>query len=79
MAAEIKTREQLRPRFANGKKPPQEDFYNWMESFWHKHDDIDAGKVKTSIGGQKVDILTLMNNIGQRITNIELNLEWAEL
>ena len=74
MAAEIKTREQLRPRFANGKKPPQEDFYNWMESFWHKNDDIDAGKVKTTIGGQQVNILTLINQI-----SANLNLEWAEL
>ena len=72
--AEIKTREQLRPRFANGKKPPQEDFYNWMESFWHKYDDIDAGKVKTTIGGQQVNILTLINQI-----SANLNLEWAEL
>lgn len=74
MAAEIKTREQLRPRFENGKKPPQEDFWNWMESYWHKNDDIDASKVKTTIGGQQVNILTLINQI-----SANLNLEWAEL
>ena len=72
--AEIKTREQLRPRFGNGKKPPQEDFWNWMESYWHKNDDIDAGKVKTTIGGQQVNILTLINQI-----SANLNFEWAEL
>lgn len=60
--AEIKEREELRPRFANGRKPPQEDFWNWLESYWHKHDDIDAAKVKATIDGRKVDILTLMGD-----------------
>lgn len=74
-----KTRQELRPRFENGTKPPQEDFWNWMDSFWHKDDDIDAGKVMVTIDGQSVSVLNLMNNYTEQITNIQADLEWAEL
>ena len=40
-----KSRQALRPPFANGKKPPQQDFYDWQDSYYHLDDDIPANKV----------------------------------
>lgn len=31
---------QLKNWFLNGMKPPQEHFWNWMDSFWHKDEQI---------------------------------------
>lgn len=32
----VRTRSYLRSKFENGDKPPQGDFWDWIESFWHK-------------------------------------------
>lgn len=58
----LKTRAQLRPKFANFKKPPQEDFWDWQESYWHKLDNIDASKVVATIDGHTYPILTLIQD-----------------
>ncbi|MBR2201220.1 MAG: hypothetical protein IJ894_10835 [Bacteroidales bacterium] len=74
-----KSRQALRPPFANGKKPPQQDFYDWQDSYYHLDDDIPANKVFVQIDGNKRDIVSLINKNTQDITNIKLDLEWAEL
>lgn len=36
----------LRQLFSKGAKPAQEAFYNWLDSFWHKDEQIDLNAVK---------------------------------
>ena len=74
-----KTRQQLRPAFVNGQKPPQESFWNWLDSYFHLDDDIPAGQVVVVIDGEKRNIVTLINQNTQNITNISNEMEWAEL
>ena len=79
----LRTRQELRPKFANLKRPPQEDFWDWQDSYWHKLDEIDATKVVlTEDGGRKTDIVTLINNneftIGLRQLQNLLNLGYID-
>ncbi|WP_245915781.1 hypothetical protein [Apibacter adventoris] len=34
------TKETLKPWFSNGKKPDEQQFWAWMESYWHKEEKI---------------------------------------
>ncbi|WP_146105672.1 hypothetical protein [Apibacter adventoris] len=34
------TKETLKPWFSNGKKPDEQQFWTWMESYWHKEEKI---------------------------------------
>jgi len=34
----IRTIDYLKEKFTNGLKPPQEDFWDWLDSFFHKTD-----------------------------------------
>lgn len=36
----------LRQLFAKGAKPTQEAFYNWLDSFWHKDEQIEVDAIK---------------------------------
>ncbi|RQO37960.1 hypothetical protein DBR39_13820 [Chryseobacterium sp. KBW03] len=36
----------LRNLFAKGQRPKQEAFYNWLDSYWHKDEEIDMTSVK---------------------------------
>lgn len=36
----------LKNWFSNGKKPPQEQFWEWIESFWHKEDKIPMNAIE---------------------------------
>ncbi|PTT43715.1 hypothetical protein DBR28_00045 [Chryseobacterium sp. HMWF028] len=36
----------LRNLFAKGQKPKQEAFWNWIDSFWHKDEEIEQSSVK---------------------------------
>jgi len=76
-----KARKDIKKRFLNGMYPIEDDFANWLDSYWHKDDQIDAEKVVQTIGGETRTILDLIanNEAMQQITNISLNLEWAEL
>lgn len=56
------SRAALRPKFANLKRPPQEDFWDWQDSFWHKLDEIDASKVVATINERAVPILELIQD-----------------
>lgn len=89
----IKTRQDLKKRFRNGMYPDENDFANWLDSYWHKDDQIDAGKVVQTIDGTTRTILDLIGNneamqhiavLQQQVSQIKaeinlLNLEWAEL
>ena len=76
-----KPRKDIKKRFLNGMYPTEGDFSDMLDSYWHKDDQIDAEKVVQTIGGETRTILDLIanNEVMQRITNISLNLEWAEL
>lgn len=41
----MKTKEELRFLFENGDKPTQEDFWTWLDSYWHKDEKIDMTKI----------------------------------
>ncbi|MGK6342361.1 leucine-rich repeat domain-containing protein [Chryseobacterium sp. DT-3] len=41
----MKTKEELRLLFENGDKPTQEDFWTWLDSYWHKDEKIDMVKI----------------------------------
>ncbi|MDQ0784056.1 leucine-rich repeat domain-containing protein [Chryseobacterium sp. W4I1] len=41
----MKTKEELRLLFENGDKPVQEDFWTWLDSYWHKDEKIDMTKI----------------------------------
>ncbi|WP_413512094.1 hypothetical protein [Myroides odoratus] len=36
----------LKEWFSNGKKPPQEQFWGWIESFWHKEEKIPINSIE---------------------------------
>lgn len=36
----MKTKEELKLNFKNGNKPTQEQFWQWMDSYWHKEEKI---------------------------------------
>lgn len=36
----------LKNWFSNGKKPPQEQFWEWIDSFWHKEDKIPMNAIE---------------------------------
>ena len=76
-----KPRKDIKKRFLNGMYPTEDDFSDMLDSYWHKDDQIDAEKVVQTIGGETRTILDLIanNEVMQQITNISLNLEWAEL
>ena len=76
-----KARKDIKKRFLNGMYPTEDDFSDTLDSYWHKDDQIDAEKVVQTIGGETRTILDLIanNEAMQQITNISLNLEWAEL
>ncbi|WP_395761860.1 hypothetical protein [Elizabethkingia anophelis] len=42
----MKSKIELKRSFENGKIPTQEDFWEWMDSYWHKEEDIDLGKIQ---------------------------------
>lgn len=76
-----KARKDIKKRFLNGMYPTEDDFSDMLDSYWHKDDQIDAEKVVQTIGGETRTILDLIanNEVVQQITNISLNIEWAEL
>jgi len=39
------TKEELKPYFMTGKMPTQEEFWKWMDSYWHKDEKISADAV----------------------------------
>ncbi|MDN5397396.1 MAG: leucine-rich repeat domain-containing protein [Chryseobacterium sp.] len=41
----MKTKEELRLLFENGDRPAQEDFWTWLDSYWHKDEKIDMTKI----------------------------------
>lgn len=41
----MKTKEELRLKFENGDRPKQENFWEWMDSYWHKDEKIDMAKI----------------------------------
>ncbi|WP_048501351.1 leucine-rich repeat domain-containing protein [Chryseobacterium sp. BLS98] len=52
----MKTKEELRLLFENGDKPTQEDFWAFMDSYWHKDEKIDMIKVSGLENGTYTDI-----------------------
>ncbi|KUY30949.1 hypothetical protein [Elizabethkingia ursingii] len=42
----MKSKIELKRSFENGKIPTQEDFWEWIDSYWHKEEDIDLGKIQ---------------------------------
>lgn len=42
----VLTRDQIKVWFQNLKKPPQEHFWTWLDSFWHKEDKIPQSAVE---------------------------------
>lgn len=43
----MKSKEQLRQLFENGDKPTQEQFWEWMDSYWHKEEKISQDSVES--------------------------------
>ena len=43
---QIRERSELNVYFENGKKPPQENFWDWIFSFWHKNDLIPVSNIQ---------------------------------
>jgi len=43
----MKTKEELKLYFENGDKPTQEQFWQWMDSYWHKDEKIDQESIET--------------------------------
>jgi len=41
----MKTKEELRLLFENGDKPTQENFWEWLDSYWHKDEKISDSSV----------------------------------
>ncbi len=41
----MKTRQELREFFRTGEKPTQEQFWEWLDSFWHKDEEIPYDRV----------------------------------
>ncbi|MFN1218048.1 leucine-rich repeat domain-containing protein [Chryseobacterium kwangjuense] len=41
----MKTKEELRLKFENGDRPRQENFWEWMDSYWHKDEKIEMAKI----------------------------------
>ena len=83
-----KTRPHLKNRYLKGMYPTEDDFADWLDSFWHKDDEIDMQKVVQYIGGQRLTVTDLINAasqssnielLQQNVNNITLNLEWAEI
>lgn len=74
-----KPRQELKSRFRNGMYPDEDDFANWLDSFWHKDDPIDAEKVEQILGEERRSILNLIGANSTAISNISLDLQWAEL
>ncbi|MDV3661062.1 hypothetical protein CMU70_11390 [Elizabethkingia anophelis] len=42
----MKSKIELKRSFENGKIPTQEDFWEWIDSYWHKEEDIDLDKIQ---------------------------------
>ncbi len=65
----------LKNWFLNGKKPPQEQFWAWLESYWHKDEKIPVSKVEgLSTLIENADITNVLNQLeGQleEISNIQ--------
>ncbi|WP_415327937.1 leucine-rich repeat domain-containing protein [Chryseobacterium sp. MMS23-Vi53] len=43
----MKTRQELKPYFKNGEKPTQDEFWEWMDSYWHMEDKISLDSVES--------------------------------
>ncbi|WP_312392097.1 leucine-rich repeat domain-containing protein [Chryseobacterium sp.] len=41
----MKTKEELKLYFENGDKPTQEQFWEWMDSYWHKNEKISRDSI----------------------------------
>lgn len=54
------SKSQLYNWFLNGLKPVQEHFWNWMDSFWHKDEEIDSSAVQ-HLDNALIDIENLKN------------------
>jgi len=55
----MKTKEELKLYFENGDKPTQEQFWQWMDSYWHKDEKID----QESIDSTELVIPLIINDI----------------
>lgn len=53
----MKTKEELKHYFKNNDIPKQEEFWQWMESYWHKNEKIAADKVDIDLS-QKADLVS---------------------
>jgi len=57
-----KPRQDIKKSFLNGMYPKEDDFADWLDSYWHKDDQIDAEKVVQTIDGVTRSILDLIGN-----------------
>jgi hypothetical protein len=57
----IQTRDQLKAWFTTGKKPPQGQFWDWLDSFFHKSDTIGIANVTNlqTILNSKADLASV--------------------
>lgn len=47
----IQTRAYLKTKFENGDKPPETDFHDWLDSYWHKSEVPNGVSVVGAPGG----------------------------
>ncbi len=48
----MKTKEELKLLFKNRIIPDQEDFWEWMDSYWHKEDDIPTDNINVDVSSK---------------------------
>ncbi|PQL95216.1 hypothetical protein [Apibacter adventoris] len=72
----METKETLKPWFSNGKKPDEQQFWAWLESYWHKEEKIPIEVIEdinnilvNKADKEKVDKLTqeLSNKVDNEI------------
>ncbi len=55
----IRSRSTIKNWFKTGLKPTQEQFWDWLDSFWHKNDELDASDINgmQTLLDQKIDVV----------------------
>ncbi|MBB5334467.1 hypothetical protein [Chryseobacterium koreense] len=58
--------------FVNGAKPPQEHFWNWLDSFWHKDESIPQNQITglPQTLSQKADVAQLAGKANANASNV---------
>ena len=65
----MKTKTELKTYFETGDKPTQEQFYEWMDSYWHKEEILPADQTYKTISANT----TLDDSFHNSIVRITAN------